>query len=159
MLHSFSSTAYEIMDYNVDNLQKYKMLDLDYITDPDPKAVSITLTFDELTYNDETNECELVFVRNNNTKTINIVLLDKEGKEKIVARMIKGTITNIIWQSQAPNNTDYIKLDNEPYLNNSTGIFTTPIGLAYTNIVIGRPSKENASSSITFSYLPDLTIE
>ena len=159
MLHSFSSTAYEIMDYNVDNLQKYKMLDLDYITDPDPKAASITLTFDELTYNDETDECELVFVSNNNTKTINIVLLDKQGKEKIVARMIKGTITNIIWQSQAPNNTDYIKLDNELYLNNSTGIFTTPIGLAYTNIVIGRPSEENASSSIAFSYLPDLTIE
>lgn len=144
MLHTFSSTAYEIMDYNIANLQTYNLFNLNNIkiSDPEPEPIIITYMFDDL-FSNNLNECNLVEYINqdNNAKKIK-----------------DGTITNIIWHAVRPDINDYIEIDNNKYYNNVTGIFQTPSGVQYQSIIIKKPNhSENYGSSITFSYIPDLS--
>lgn len=143
MLHTFSSTAYEIMEYSIDNLQKYKIIDLANIKDPDPEVVTTTYTFDKLSFN-ALGICDLTnLIKNDNT----------------VQKMKNKTITNIIWHSARPDINDYIEIDGHKYYNNVTGIFQTPYGIQYEKIKIKKPTcSENYGSSITITYVPDLSL-
>lgn len=144
MLHTFSSTAYEIMDYNIVNLQKYNLFNLNNIkiSDPEPEPIVVTYMFDDL-FSNNLNECNLVEYMKQDSST-------KKIKD--------GTITNIIWHAARPDINDYIKIDNNKYYNNITGIFQTPSGVQYQSIIIKKPKhSENYGSSITFSYIPDLS--
>ena len=46
MLHTFSSTGYEIMNNTIDNLKNYKLIDLPELKDPEPQKVLKTLGID-----------------------------------------------------------------------------------------------------------------
>jgi hypothetical protein len=119
MLHTFSSTAYEIMEHNVDNLQTYNMIKLKHIEDPEPGIVTTTYTFDKLIFIN--GECDLVKLINTTSE----------------AQKIKtNTITNIIWQSTKPDFKDYIIIDGKNYYNNVSGIFQTPNAIQYGSIKI-----------------------
>lgn len=144
MLHTFSSTAYEIMDYNIVNLQEYNLFNLNNvkISIPEPEPIIITYMFDDL-FSNNLNECNLVEYINQDSNT-------KKIKE--------GTITNIIWHAARPDINDYIKINNNKYYNNVTGIFQTPSGIQYESIFIKKPTNsENYGSSITLTYIPDLS--
>ena len=141
MLHTFSSTAYEIMEHSVDNLQAHNMIKLKHIEDPDPGVVTTTYTFDKLVFVD--GECDLVQLINTTSEA-----------NKIKA----NTITNIIWQSTKPDFEDYIIIDGKNYYNNVSGIFQTPNTIQYGNIKIKQPQDSiNYGSSITITYIPDLS--
>ena len=141
MLHTFSSTAYEIMEHNVDNLQAHNMIKLKHIKDPDPSIVTTTYTFDKLIF--DNGECDLVKLINTTSEA-----------QKIKA----NTITNIIWQSAHPNFNDYIIIDGKKYYNNASGILQTPNTIQYGNIKIKQPQdSNNYGSSITITYIPDLS--
>lgn len=45
MLHTFSSTGYEIMDNTIENLQKNKLMNLSELSDPQPQKVLKTLDY------------------------------------------------------------------------------------------------------------------
>lgn len=146
MLHTFSSTAYEIMEHNVDNLQAHNMIKLKHIEDPEPGVVTTTYTFDKLIFIN--GECDLVQLINTTSEA-----------QKIKA----NTITNIIWQSTKPDFEDYIIIDGKNYYNNVSGIFQTPNTIQYGNIKIKQPkitTPEDSikyGSSITITYIPDLS--
>ena len=143
MLHTFSSTAYEIMEHNVDNLQAHNMIKLKHIEDPEPGVVTTTYTFDKLIF--VNGECDLVQLINDDTIS---------EAQKIKA----NTITNIIWQSTKPDFEDYIMIDGKKYYNNASGIFQTPSAIQYGNIKIRQPQDSiNYGSSITITYIPDLS--
>ena len=46
MLHTFSSTGYEIMNNTIDNLKNYKLIDLPELKDPEPQKILKTLGID-----------------------------------------------------------------------------------------------------------------
>lgn len=146
MLHTFSSTAYEIMEHNVDNLQAHNMIKLKHIEDPEPGVVTTTYTFDKLRF--VNGECDLVQLINTTSEA-----------QKIKA----NTITNIIWHSTKPDFEDYIIIDDKNYYNNVSGIFQTPNTIQYENIKIKQPqitTPEDSikyGSSITITYIPDLS--
>lgn len=143
MLHSFSSTAYEIMEHSMENLQNNSIINLPYLTDPEPKKAILTLSYTDLTF-DEDGYCDILTLLNSSKRTV-----------------VPGTMMNIVWYSAAPNYSEFLVIDGNKYYNNNSGIFKTPNDIRYTNIKVKKPEETwyttNMASSITLEYIPDLT--
>lgn len=153
MIHTFSSTAYEIMDNSLNNLQKYNLINFPSIKDLEAKFKMVTFTFDQLSYNSD----------NIATVVINNTLFTGE-------KIQPNSISNINWTAIVPQKEDYIELtpvlENNTknqtiqYYNNLLGQLNIQAGINYSTLAVKKPTiNENYGSSITFSYIPDTTEE
>lgn len=141
MLHTFNSTAYEAAAADINTLLDKNLIKWPKLQDPDPSKAIITIKFSDI---ENLNRADQTIAKSN--KINNQIPYHS------------NSIENIQWFSAKPNYNEYIKLDNEIFYN-TTGIFTTPKGITYDSVVIGKINEnnsENYGSTITFEYLPDL---
>ncbi len=133
MLHNFSATGYEATDANINTLRKNN-LTFSYILPPIIQTKTVTLKFIDL------------FGNTNSPSSRNV------ANQSVCEGLIPGTIRNIIWQSiQNANGIDYIKLNNEKFVN-SSGLFATPNDMRFNSLIIAKPTNAVYDDIITFTF-------
>lgn len=161
MLHTFTSTGYEVSSSNISNLIKQNLIKMPILQDDLPSKVIKTIQFSDISdwdCNNGTGYRVLWNKKENGDVDLN--------NSKLNPPPIPGTIQNIQWYSAKPNLKDTICInDNDgqtdaQIVRNLTGMFSTPPTINYDSIIINKPlpgNEENYASTLTFEYMPDLT--
>ena len=154
MLHTFSSTGYEIMDNTIDNLKHYGLINLPELKDPQPQKVLKTLDYNWIG-NDETktftgkgiekitwvtrkpNSEDTITVDNKTYVNTTSIYTIPDGKEIILTKEILSrgdTITFYYYPEVDLGEDNFGKDDFENIVTNSENIlFSAPAGYVLRN--------------------------
>ena len=121
MLHTFSSTGYEVADSGIESLLEHKLIDLPKLKDPDPEKVTKTISIED--YIDWDTETE-------------IVIQEKD-------------IENIVWHSNLPGTNIKLMLDNKVFIN-TIGLFTTPTEVCFQEMKFMKNLLENGTITFQY---------
>ena len=154
MLHTFSSTGYEIMDNTIDNLKHYGLINLPELKDPQPQKVLKTLDYNWIG-NDETktftgkgiekitwvtrkpNSEDTIIVDNKTYVNTTSIYTIPDGKEITLTKEILSrgdTITFYYYPEVDLGEDNFGKDDFENTITNSENIlFSAPAGYVLRN--------------------------
>lgn len=126
LLHTFTSTGYEVAEHDTETLLKKGLLNLPEIIDPEPDKIFVTL--------------DLNWLGADSTKTF-----IGQGIENIIWNSNHPNFEDKLILTKDNKNESF---------SNTVGIFTTPSGITFDSITVTKNILVNGH--ITFQYLPDL---